>query len=85
MRKGRIEARIAGYIYLEIAGRLEVTRYREEGTGIRVLGFQSIDANFEFEDLTEEGTDEQFSAMIISSKVTRTAAGDETHCILEVF
>ena len=86
MRRGRIDARIVGYVYLEIAGRIEVTKYSEQADGVfRILGFQSIDANFEFEDRTQEGTQEQFSALIISSRVIRTQSGDETHCVLEVF
>ncbi len=85
MQKGRLKARIDGYMYLEIAGRIQINRYETAGDEVRILGFQSIDANFEFDDQTAEGTREKRSALIISSRVIKTSAGFETHCVLDIF
>ena len=85
MEKGRLKARIDGYVYLEIAGRIQINRYEAVGDELRILGFQSIDANFEFDDRTAEGVREKRSALIISSKVIRTGRGFETHCVLDIY
>ena len=85
MQKGRLKARIEGYMYLEIAGRIQINRYEMVGDEVRILGFQSIDANFEFDDQTAQGVREKKSAMIISSKVVRTERGFETYCTLDIY
>jgi len=86
MKNGRVNARIDGYIYLEIAGKIQIKKYREleDGTYL-ILSFQSIDANFEFLDETQKGNDAGKSALIISSKVIKTSSGFRTECVLEIY
>ena len=86
MKKGRNKACIDGYMYLEIAGQIQINRYLELPDGrYQVLAFQSIDANFEFSDETLAGVEKSISALIIASRVRKTADGFKTEFELEVY
>jgi hypothetical protein len=79
MEKGRTKAYIAGYIYLEIAGKIIITRFRKEPDGrTRVLEFHDVEGNFIFEDQTSVGETGHFNAVILSSTVVRREEGTQT-------
>jgi len=87
MKKGRIKAHLHDYIYLEIGGEIQINKYIRNGDDYQIVKFSSIKADFEFEDESAQGdiVSENHSAIIINSKVRRSADGTKTRCTLDIF
>jgi len=85
MDRGKQRARLMGYVFLEIAGKIIVTRYRRDMDGrLRILEFHDIDGNFHFDDQTATGEAGHWTGVILSSTVLRTEEGTETLCELDI-
>jgi len=86
--KGTVKATIAGYIYMDIAGKIFVNKYiKISENEIRIISFGSITADFRFEDTADGDFEEMgFAAVIKSVKVTRLQDNQfETEAVIDIY